>query len=177
MVASAQPGCAHRRRSLVVVLRPRHASSLALLPALLLALGTWLLYVADRILDGLRQRSGRAARAPSLSRPPSHAFLCGSFAAGRALGLVCPHPHAPRSPPRRCLDRGLCPSLSLCGSPQDNRTHPAPGCLRSSPWPFSSPLPPPCPPGLASGRTAPGWRKSNWRPPSSSLPCFAGSIA
>ena len=28
---------------------------LALLPALLLGLGTWLLYVADRILDGLRQ--------------------------------------------------------------------------------------------------------------------------
>ncbi len=31
---------------------------LPLLPALFLALGTWLLYVADRILDGLRQRDG-----------------------------------------------------------------------------------------------------------------------
>jgi hypothetical protein len=31
---------------------------LSFLPALLLALGTWLLYVADRILDGLRQRPG-----------------------------------------------------------------------------------------------------------------------
>jgi hypothetical protein len=32
------------------------------LQALLLALGTWLLYVADRILDGLRQRQGELLR-------------------------------------------------------------------------------------------------------------------
>jgi hypothetical protein len=31
---------------------------LSFVPALLLGLGTWLLYVADRILDGLRQRPG-----------------------------------------------------------------------------------------------------------------------
>jgi hypothetical protein len=35
---------------------------LTLLPALLLALGTWLLYVADRILDGLRQRHSELLR-------------------------------------------------------------------------------------------------------------------
>jgi hypothetical protein len=35
---------------------------LSLVPALLLALGTWLLYVADRILDGLRERPGELLR-------------------------------------------------------------------------------------------------------------------
>lgn len=35
---------------------------LSFVPALLLALGTWLLYVADRILDGLRQRPGELLR-------------------------------------------------------------------------------------------------------------------
>jgi hypothetical protein len=35
---------------------------LSLVPALLLALGTWLLYVADRILDGLRQQPGALLR-------------------------------------------------------------------------------------------------------------------
>jgi hypothetical protein len=35
---------------------------LPLVQALLLALGTWLLYVADRILDGLRQRQGQQLR-------------------------------------------------------------------------------------------------------------------
>ena len=35
---------------------------LSFVPALLLALGTWLLYVADRILDGLRERPGELLR-------------------------------------------------------------------------------------------------------------------
>jgi hypothetical protein len=35
---------------------------LSLIQALLLPLGTWLLYVADRILDGLRQRQGEVLR-------------------------------------------------------------------------------------------------------------------
>jgi hypothetical protein len=35
---------------------------LSLVPALLLALGTWLLYVTDRILDGLRERPGELLR-------------------------------------------------------------------------------------------------------------------
>jgi hypothetical protein len=56
----------------------------SLVPALLLALGTWLLYVADRILDGLRRQPGELLR----ERHRFHARHRTAFLAAASLLVV-----------------------------------------------------------------------------------------
>ena len=104
-----------------------------------LALATWLLYVGDRILDGLHPGQGNQLR-------ERHYFHARHRTAFLAAGSRC-HSHSWPGPfSRACGPRRSATIFSsgwercsiglLCIA----ATHPA--CRKSSPWPSSLPLPP-----------------------------------
>src|SRR5579859_2013495 len=117
MVAPPQSGRTNRRRSVVLVLRPRHASTLVASPG---APSSPRHLVAVRLGPGSRWTSPvpacAASGAPSLSRPPSHRLPLGSLASWCTPGLVCRHLYAAGGTARRLLYRSLCPALSFSGA-------------------------------------------------------------